>query len=253
MKKIMLLLLLIPGLKVSLAQVKPEQAVLKAMQQLLSVYNHVSQLSFKVNYRYAAEETPGVYLDSLNGQVKISGSRYWYDLALTEYILNTDYQIMIFKEDQLIYLARPSREVASAMTLQGLGPQNLTTFDSLLTNSKDISCNYSDNATEQILQIVFVNHPVYKKISWNIDKSTGYIKKITSVVKAGQLYDPSIRSQVDDKDTYAIVEASFSNYSAGIVDESLFNSNRYFIKEGQAYKPTEQYRDYKIFLGTPGL
>ncbi|WP_315815574.1 hypothetical protein [Paraflavitalea speifideaquila] len=168
---------LVIGLQPVGAQVKPEQAVAEAMYKLLGTYSRAPQLSFVVHYKYAAEDKPGLYLDSMRGEVKLHGSKSWYNLALTEYILNEDYQIMLFKEDQLIYLVKPSKVHISPLDMHMLGSNSLATFDSLITNDKDISCSYTGNASEENIQIVFARHPVYRKISWSIDRSTGYIKR----------------------------------------------------------------------------
>ncbi|AXY74708.1 hypothetical protein D3H65_12255 [Paraflavitalea soli] len=253
MKKIILFILLVPTLSIAQSREDAKEAAIRAIGQLVSTYRQLPQLSFAVNYRYAAADRPGVYLDSMEGRVIISGQQYWYSMAQTECVLNADYQIMIFKEDKLIYLARPNKDMAASMAMQAMGPQALHAFDSLIRNGQGIHSTIWETNAEQIVQVDFTGHPTYKSLSWFISKETGLIGKMVTVMKAGQLYDASVRSQVDDKDTYAIVETLYTAYQKGGVDENIFRSDRYFNRQGTAYQPSAQYSNYKIFLGSQGL
>ncbi|WP_276482782.1 hypothetical protein [Paraflavitalea pollutisoli] len=253
MKKQLIAFLIAIGSTIAGAAQDNPAAVVSAMQQLVTTYSRSPQLSFSIEYRYAALDKPGLFLDSMKGQVKISRGRCWYSLAETECILNNDYQILLFKEDQLIYLSKPSKEIAHSMALQGMAPQALDMLDSLLRTGKDIQSSFTEDGTRRVIKLVFNQHPVYKELSWHISKKSGYIERMVSVMKSGQLYDPSVRSQVNDQDSYAIVETLYSNYSSGGVEESVFTTDRYITREGTEYHPAAAYNNYKIFFGSQGL
>jgi hypothetical protein len=74
-----------------------------------------------------------------------------------------------------------------------------------------------------------------------------------NVVRSDQLYDAAVQHMVDAEQSYAIVEAVYSNYRPENVDDGLFNISRYFKKEGDDYITVAPFDMYKIFLGTPNL
>ena len=92
----------------------------------------------------------------------------------------------------------------------------------------------------------------YKTIEYEIDLS-GYITKMKCVVQASELYDPSVKEIVEGENTYAIVEAVFTNYKKVDVSNNQFDVTKYFKKEGDEFIALPPYENYKVFLGTINL
>lgn len=215
------------------------------MQKLAGIYKAPEGLSFDVAYRYAAEETPGKYLDSLFGQMKLKDDKYWYRLDSTESVRTDTYLIMLFREDEVMYLAKPSAATATA--------NPLAMIDNFFTNSKRITCHLTEDKAYRSVIIDFDGGGPYKRVEYRIDKHSGYLVNVISTVRAEQLYDASVRNLVEGAASYAVVEAAFTNYRQGEPDSSLFDSNHYFRKEGNEYITAADFRQYKIFLGSPGF
>lgn len=226
-----------------------QQAVLNAMQKMLAVYNHPAHLRFDMLYRYAPEETPGQYQDSLSGQVKLSGDKSWYSIDNTVSINSGAYMIMLFKDDMIMYIAKP----AANTPRQGAGLQWIHALDSLLANNKDIRFEVTDSGEQQIIRMEFPTRQVYKSTTYYIDKRSGYLVKMISIVRSDQLYDPVARPLIEGSPTYAVVETLFSNYRQEPIDPGLFDPARYFRKTGKEYLCSGEYADYKVFLGSPDL
>jgi hypothetical protein len=214
------------------------------MQQLAATYKNTAHLSFDVQYKYAAEDAPDVYLDSMSGHFKLSGNRYWYDLDNTEAICTNDYLIMLFKEDNVMYLAKPAA---------GKTTNPLAMIDSLLVNSAGMTPQLTENKQWTTITFTFPLAYPCKKMEYVIDKKTGWLVKTVNVVRSEELYEPSARPFIEGAVTYVIVEAWYANYQKDDFDDSVFNNDRYFRKQGAEYVTVTPFDTYKIFLGTPNL
>lgn len=242
-RQLLLLLLMITATAIY-GQDTNKEAV-ATLKKLSAAYTAAPYLGFDILYRYATENAPGVYLDSLSGHVKTSGNRYWYELDNMESVYTPDYVIRLFREDKLMYL---TKQLPGAVN-----PVNaFTVSDSFFITNANITCSMQEMQERTIIIIRFNEPGIYKRMEYYIDNKTGYLSKMISVIQAEQLYDPSVRSKLEGP-AWAIVETVYSNYNTAPIDENLFSSDRYFKKEGNEYVVTAAYEDYKIFLGKVGM
>lgn len=221
-----------------------------AMHRLAEKYQQARLLSFDILYRYAAEGKPGEYQDSLHGQYKLHGSRYWSALDNTESVYDGRLLAMLFKEDSIIYLAKPGGVLPVSSPSAGPGGA----IDTFLLHNKGSQCSYTATPDEELITMSFAGTGPYKKITWQVNRKTGYLDKMTSLVRSDQLYDPTVRAQVTDAaSTYVVVETLYSNYRQGAFDENIFDLGKYVKKEGDAWMTVAPYERYKVFLGSTGL
>lgn len=103
-----------------------------------------------MHYRYAAEDKPTVWLDSLKGDFTFYGDRYRYRLDSTEFVGGKDLSVILFKQDQVMYLARPGADMRS------VNPMAL--LDSLLLKNDSVDCNIQETKDWQTIVLSF--HPV---------------------------------------------------------------------------------------------
>jgi hypothetical protein len=206
---------------------------------------HASQLSFDVQYRYSAEDAPTAWRDSLGGSFKMDGSRYWYLLDSTEMLSGDKYVVILYREDKIMYLNTAATAATSVSPVAML--------DSFLLKKTGLRYHLAIDGQQTLVSIFFDKEQVYKKMEYYINNNTGLLTKTISVVRADQLYDPSVRGKVTPRDSYAIIETLFRNYHEKSFDSELFNMERYFRKEGNSYVTVPPYTNYKIFLGKPGL
>ena len=227
---------------------QPSTEKQRAVALLRSVGEHYRSykgLHFSVQYRYADERKPGIYLDSLKGDFTISGDRYRYSLDSTEFISGKTMSVILFKQDQLMYLARGDSAV------QRGNPMAL--LDSVVLKNDSLDCRIQETKDWQTIILSF--HPARKtkRVEYTIDRHTGFLTKAITVVSARELYDVSVRQKVEDDNTYAIVETVFGDYRATDPLGEEWDLNRLFKKEGREYIPLPPYETYKIVLGSPDL
>jgi hypothetical protein len=246
-KKIGFLLLLVSCYRLSpaLAQGTEKQQARQVLQSMSDRYKSYRNLSFTIAYKYAGEDRPGVYLDSLKGNLKISGDRYKYVLDSTEFIGSKDWSVILFKKDRILFLAKPSA------ALQTVNP--LALLDSLVWKNDSVDCRLETSKEQQKVIISFRPGMTTKRIEYIIDRGSGLIVRMINIVQSRQLYEHSIQSRVDDLSSYAIVETDFSNYREGAFEERELDPGRYFKKQDGQYVTLAPYESYKIFLGTPDL
>lgn len=223
-----------------------KQDAAQELKKLTQTYRDAGTLSFDVRYYYADEKAPAVYLDSVKGSCIMNGSRYRYTLDSTETIFSDNYVIVLYKEDELMYLAKPSAAAPS------INP--VAMMDSFLAKKDQYTSSIIHEKNNKKIVFDFKENLPYKKAEYVIDNKTGFITKITSVVRTEMLLDPAVQGQAENSvSSYAIVEVMFDHYQKTKTDEKVFDVSRYFKKEADQYVALPPYDSYKIFIGTPNL
>lgn len=242
--KLSLLLMLSVCWLAGQSQESPKQRALAIIRQLMQTYKSPLGLSFDVNFKYSDEKNPSVGLDSLSGQCRIIGDRYWYRIDSTESIRTPEYQIMFFKEDGLMYLSRP---------LGKPGNDPVAMIDSLLLQNANVTAVISDAQQYRSVVINFPAQSEQKQVEYRIDRQTGYLRSIVNVVRSEHMGEQATNPGPGDAPQFAIVEVQFTNYRPGGVDAGIFDTSRYFKKQGKEYLAVAPYDHYTILLGTPDM
>jgi hypothetical protein len=253
--RISLIIILLMGWMPGYTQRDQKQEAWAVLQKMADAYRQSASLNFNIMFRYAAEETPGEWLDSLDGRFTLSGQQYRYDINNTETICTGNYVILLYKEDQVMYLAKPAG-VGNSSPSAGFAASVISPaaqMENYLKNDSTIRWNLKDLPHQKKVTIEFTVPAVYKRIEYYINKQSGLLEKMINVVRSDQLYDASVRQAVEAGESFAIVEAVYSGYKQGHADNKLFNSERYFKKEGNEYIAVAPYETYKIFLGSSNL
>jgi hypothetical protein len=240
---VVLFVILLPF--IGYAQTNKDSAM-NIVKELCNKYNTSKYLSFKVDYSYRNEDNPEVLQDSLAGQVKINENNYHIVLGNTETIRNNNYNVMLFKEDTLMYISKPASS--------NLNP--LSVMDSLLNQISNMDVSLTKTRWQNIITINYPEGGDYKKAQLFIDIKSGYLVRIKYIVRIALLINPSDRAAVSNnsiQNNWALIESAYSQYQQSAFNDSEFDDKRYFIKDGKEYKPTEAYKQYKIFTASPGL
>jgi hypothetical protein len=245
-KKIVISLIGIISIASVYAQTGERLKVREAVKALADHYREASFLSFDIVYKYASEEKPSIYLDSMRGSYKINGSEYWYSLDSTEAMGNKDFSVILFKEDKMIYVSRPSKILPSA--------NPLALLDSFLLKNENINVGILDLEDQQKITLEFKDErSAYKKIEYFIDKKSGLLSRMVNLVRSDQLIAPGAQTVAERGVQYVIMETVFTHYRQKNFDEKQFDSGRYFKKEAGQFVPVTPFETYSIFLGTPNL
>lgn len=231
-------------LKAPAQQPSEKQRAVTQLQAIAERYRNYKGLHFSVCYKYADEARPSAWLDSLKGDCALNGDQYRYTLDSTEFISGKEISVILFKQDQLMYLAKGTN------ALQQGNPMAL--LDSLLLKNDKVDGQVQETKDEQTIILSFHSPQKVKQVKYVVDKATGYITKMISIVPARELYDPSVQQKVEG-DAYAIVETSFTNIRQGDPAAKEWDLSRLFKKEGKEYIPLPPYDSYKIVLGSPDL
>jgi hypothetical protein len=244
LKTILILLSCCPLLSAAQGQSSDKRQVMEAMTRLSNRYKNFKRLSFTIAYKYASEDRPGQYLDSLKGSITVSGNRYWYSIDSTEYIGGSDLSVILFKQDKIMYLVRPSATQRSANPLAML--------DSFLTRNDSVDCRLTETGGLETITMTFKPGMASKRVEYCIDRNSGLLIKMINVVPSKELYSSSAKPLVKGNSSYAIVETEFRDYREASGEE-LPDPGRYCKKQGDRYVTIAPYESYKIFLGTPDL
>lgn len=233
------------------AQQQQKDSILAVIRKVQQVYQSPGTIHCSLRYSYATESAPLVALDSLAGNITISGNHYRMALGNTETIQTGRYTIQLFKSDKLMYITRST----AASLQQNLSPVAL--LDSILTATKNLRWRVQLEKNLETISMVFPDGLAYKKVEITVDTLSGYVKKMAYFVRTEQLMDPAIaKSETNSAafDKYAIVEAVYYNYRREAkADTSAFEEKNFFTRKGSELFAGESYKDYKIVTGSGNL
>lgn len=238
------LLLVVTGQQLR-AQAPGDTAALFAeMKQMNETYSR--NLSFGIKITYASEKQPGIVLDSAGGGIEYAGAIYHYWLDSVETFVNKKYSVTLFKKDKVMYLATPS---AMGQTLDPAQQMR-----AVLQKTGYKSCTITQRGALKTLHIDFGPDGAYRQMEMNIDKKTGYVTSMRYVVNTTMLKGQGAAGLVNAVEgDYAIVLTTFDHYQLLPADYAGFDEGSFFYKDGQEFKTTAAYNDYKIFTGSPNL
>ncbi|SIN69209.1 hypothetical protein [Chitinophaga niabensis] len=204
-------------------------------------------MSFNVRYTAAAESQPALPLDSIQGEVAVNGVYCYYRLPGMETITNPRYNIILFKEDKLMYLTKPSVQAVQDPMLP---------VRTLLKAGKLQEIAVREEGKHQLLSMTFDAQSACRNMLLEIEKSTGYVQHIRYELKT-ELLPGLFNGEADeDRTTYGkfvIVRMVFYNYKKLDGDLGRFDEKNFFYLDGTEFKTASAYNDYTIFKGTPNL
>lgn len=216
------------------------------MKTLQGVYQQKA-LSFDIRYTYASELYPEQVLDSLSGHADIAGSSYYYQMANTEMTANDKYVVTLFKEDKIMYLSKP-------VALNAADP--LEQMRASIRTAGVTRCSVTEKGTLKSISVGFKEGGPYKELQMNFDKSSGYLISMRYVLKTTMLMETTGGANAEVPEgygEYAIVQSYYEHYKQLSGKEKAFDSSQFFYKEGDEFKPTAAYSEYKVFVGSPDL
>lgn len=251
MKLLSIGLLLFMGILVNheiFAQGSGDTAKLYAeMKQLQGLYQG-APISFDIKYTYSSELHPEAVLDSLDGHMDVSGRNYHYSISTTETTANEQYVVTLFKEEGIMYLSKP------------LGASPVDPIEQMRATMQAMginNCSIVENGTVKTIQVGFKPGMPYKEFYMNFNKKNGMLMDVKYVLKTALLMESLGAESTEDiiaqYGEYAIVRCQFFNYKPLSQVTNMFDSSRFFYKDGDEFKATEAYKNYQVFVGTPNL
>lgn len=223
---------------ISVSQSATKEDVIKKMEELARKYKGADHLSFDVKYRYAAEQQPTKYLDSMQGSFRLNGTNYWYQLDNTEFVANDSMMLTVFKEDKVIFINGTSITQSAMPT---------AVLDSVLLMNQYNAINITQNKQEELIQVDFAPGFMYKNVQYVIDAKTGFLKKVIATIHSVEMYDPAVKEMFENKNEFGILEMVFSNYRTKSFDKTAFSSEKYLRKSGTEVRAGAAYSDYRIY------
>lgn len=220
--------------------------ILQFFDAVAQVYKQASKLGFTAKYIYTDELQPKKVIDSLKGEYIINGQNYWFRIAQTETMKNDSLVIMLFDEDKMIY-------VRKAVQQAGFDP--VDQMKNFLSAKQKVTSKIVRGKKYNELQIGFPAGMDYKSVNLTVEKSTGYLVKSVYFIRTTLLTDITDDKDADNANSfsdYARVEINYSDYHVD-TSNSLFDENRFIRRSGKTITASEQYKNYKIFLGSSNL
>jgi hypothetical protein len=201
------------------------------------------QVKFDINYTYAREQTPTVLLDSLNGEVTISGRNYFSRMRNTTFLMNKQYSIAVFNDDKVIHVSKPANR-------DSLGVTPMQMVSAAIRQAGIKKCVIVSKGDTAKIRFTF-SAATYKYMEIKLDTRNWRIHELQFVVKSDVAPDGG---ESNDTNTgYALVKAFFRHYNTGNVNPAVFDERQFFTRTATALIPAAAYQDYEVFIASPNL
>jgi hypothetical protein len=216
-------------------------------QQIRAAYEKLPYLSYQVQYLYAKEQAPGIYIDTVNGRYLLHGKKYYGMLDSVEYVQNDSLFIALYPEEQVILLnsAAPSALQAN------------TNWDSIWKQQKEnMQVTMTKEGEFTKFDMRFAGDSTYKKIELWYNSKTKLMHAMKYIMREPQELnenDDEDNEQTTQEQPFVIIEARFTNYSTAPFDRAILQTERYVQKRDKEYQPSVWYKDYTVLIGSPGL
>ncbi|OQP47878.1 hypothetical protein A4H97_30680 [Niastella yeongjuensis] len=218
------------------------------LQKVQQAYKNASYLSVNLLYRYANKNQPDKNVETMSGELAMDRNRVRLVMDEVESITTEKYTIQVIKADKLIYLSTPK-------PAQSTDP--ISMVDTILSHMEGVRTELVRNNGLARLNIYFPSGMQYRSIAMTINESTGYFEKVRYELNTeGLLTEDQIArtGKPGDYQPEGIIEVLFSNYRQGQFTDSIFDEGIYFTRRGKGdYQPTEQYKDYQVYLASSNL
>jgi hypothetical protein len=244
-KLVFILMIMVVSFNNTYGQSNKDSAI-AVFKKLHDRYTNIAYLSFDIAYYYSNLSNPNLLVDSLKGKAEINKVNNHLVLGNTEIITNNKYNIILFKEDTLMYLSKPQN---SSVT------NPVSVIDSLLKTLSKLDVALSQKKGVQVVTISFPKGSSYEKAVFSIDEK-GFLRKTVYILKSNLLLSAPDQASAEarpSQDEWGVLECKFYNYQTGKFNNTVFQESRYFKKDIAGYKATDEFKQYKIFIASPGL
>lgn len=224
------------------------QDVVKAfLQKAQEAYSNSGPLSFRVQYRYANNDRPYDFIDSVSGEVQLHKRNFRFAIDGITTVTMEHYTIQVIESEKLLY-------VAGASPAGLINP--VPAIDSAFGNVKGLQTKLTDDETTSTLDLTFPPGNLYKQMTLVMDKKTGFFQKARYHLYTESLVGSELINTPENPGPYqssGIIEVLFSQYQTGKFDTSIFRPDQYFTRQDGNFETTGQFKDYRIFLASSNL
>lgn len=217
-------------------------ANLQQLKHKLSPSQNSRHLSYEMDYRIAAISNPSAYIDSSKGICKYLNGKCWYTISGMEVFQDTALTVVVFEEDQLIYLTKP------ALLQAGFNAQSL--LDSLSTGNTELTCHVQNGKNGELFKILFQKPTLYKEIAFQLDKS-GMLLSMSQVVNQSAMSGGVQTTGLSDD--WLVLDIRFMNWKPTSLTDPVFTLSHYVQKTDEGYIPSNRLTNYTVFIAHPSL
>ncbi|GAO44441.1 hypothetical protein [Flavihumibacter petaseus] len=237
LKLVLLILVIMTG------SLQAQQAqYMRELKSAAAVFLDTGYLHVDLVYKYSNEATPLQIEDSLRGSIKIWGKRFWYALSNTEATCDDSVAVIVFKEDQLLYLTRPSG--------QHLLQQQFSLLDSLSDGRFQSAISVSADGRQRKYVVKFLNPQYYKELEFWTDNKGRLVK--TRQLLHRRLLDAN--APIDGvAGNWVFVEVSFLHVNRNDFNPADFDTQKLVRKEQNGWVAQAPYQHYSVFKANPSL
>ena len=215
--------------------------------QVQQAYEKAAYLGFRVKYLYTNAGNGERPMDSISGNMEMDKGRCRFVLAGNETLATGKYLIQVSEEERTIYLSGKKQQGS-------INPVEL--LDSTFQQMKDLHGTVSVEGQLKVLVLDFPPGKQYTQIRMEIDRSTGYFRRIIYSLHTAGLVEQEMIGTPGHPAPYRSeghVDMLFYDYQLGKFGDNVFDEGNFFTRVGNKFQAAGQYRDYHIYLANSNL
>lgn len=218
------------------------QQNLRALRKSVSHSLESGSISYEMDYRIAAVTNPDQFIDSANGSCKYLGKKCWYSIGGMEVFQDSSLTVVVFEEDQLIYLTRPNSMHS--------GFNAVSLLDSLLKGNQQVICTKQTEHGLEQYKVVFSQPVLYKELSFLVDKKGRMISSrqiVNQSLMSGDVQATGISGD------WVVLDIRFKNWKSSSSGDPVFSLTHYLQKNADGWLASDRLAAYTVFIAHSSL
>lgn len=220
----------------------------QSMMNIYKAYDSLKYLSFDVKYEYNTDTLQGDFShDELKGTYSMHGKNAVYTLGDIDFMQNDSFLIAVYNKEKFMIVSDP--QLSNAGVILPMHEQ----IDSLFRSA---AANYTVTVTTKrditaIAMVAKDKLQSFNKFIITYDNNHYYLISLqySFIGKSDRVVNdtegpPQKLSNILRKKSLSI---KFSNYKFDNFSSSLYDEKKYIFFEQNIYKPTEQYKEFKVY------
>lgn len=243
MKKIMLFVLgcglLLCKSQQVLAQAADSLNPYWELTKLNVVIADTGKLSFDVNYTMEQSDSSGITRDTLTGNYKLWGQKYYAMLDSNEYIQDGNYNVAVDHDGKVMILSGPKEVFPTILQMNIMEPQFLENYVDKIT--------VADTNRFRKICIEFKDNAPYKTYLLYYDTATYFVSCVKLKIRGQIRTVDQFGSYAPEPNYYTLIKVDFTNYQENAFSGSVFDTSKFFTQVNGVYTVKPAYADYEIF------
>lgn len=209
------------------------------ISKLNVVIADTGKLSFDVNYTMEQSDSSGISRDTLVGNYKLWGQKFYAQLDSNEYIQDGHNNVAVDHAGKVMIVSGPKEVFPTILQMNIMEPQFLENYVDKI--------NVVDTNRFRKICIEFKDNAPYKSYLLYYDTATYFVSCVKLKIRGQIRLVDQFGSYAPEPNYYTLIKVDFTNYQENAFSGTVFDTSKFFTQVNGVYTVKPAYADYELF------